>query len=414
MMSYFKPKQRISRRPMIFERNGTLMDSPLQDPSESLAATSTMKLTDSTELHTEISLCSSSLSMSPLEPERTSRVKCTGKGKVDTIFSVGYIPISGSTSEAGTTLDEMRSIEPHALCDDSISSVDTSISLFSAEKKNRAEYVQGDIKGFWECPQCQTLPIKHRAKHSVIFHQSKHPPQEHDRPTIRFHIKHCQAAIATAKAKGIEVKKKELPEGPLSPSTLKFTVKVPKDKRKRKRSQSEYTKKNSRRIEKNSRTKFSEEKSSRRNSIKPVPIPESSTVLVKPLEDSKLTASIDVLLMSNVDRCEYIRAEDKTFSRRGRKLREGFPGIQCNHCNEKKWFFNCEHQVAVGLPKIEQHLIYQCIRCPREIKNNLILAKHQEEMERHILKTGKMKEAFPTRRRYAEILFERLFKKDSS
>ena len=126
-------------------------------------------------------------------------------------------------------------------------------------------------------------------------------------------------------------------------------------------------------------------------------------------QDVHNTATIDVLIMAQMIQCGYIESDDVMSYLRQKPLPEGFPGVQCKHCcqcqgqnhhqnqnqihtdantsnTKKKWFFNSYKQMATGLPKMEQHLLFQCEACPQSIKDHIIQAKRQEDLERTVLR----------------------------
>lgn len=109
--------------------------------------------------------------------------------------------------------------------------------------------------------------------------------------------------------------------------------------------------------------------------------------------------------MSQVERCKYTRSNDTTAHLRQKPLPEGYPGLQCIHC-DKQWFFNSAIQLATGFPKIEQHLAGACDNCPKEVKKDIGIAKNQEELERNELRLKSGDRV--TRRQYARIVIDRL------
>lgn len=79
--------------------------------------------------------------------------------------------------------------------------------------------------------------------------------------------------------------------------------------------------------------------------------------------------------------------------------------MQCLYC-DKQWFFNSSVQLATGFPKIEQHLTGACEGCPRKVKENIVVTKNQEDLERNELRL-KLGERV-TRRQYAKVVIARL------
>ena len=143
-----------------------------------------------------------------------------------------------------------------------------------------------------------------------------------------------------------------------------------------------------------------------RKELVKIDIPPTDNGLIDLSNDVKITASIDYYIMSQVKVCSYILAKDSISYLRQKALPEGFPGVQCIHCDKKQWFFNSSVQLATGFPKIEQHLSGACECCPKDVKKNILIAKGQEDVERHVLRaeTGNR----VTRREYAQVVIERL------
>jgi len=163
-------------------------------------------------------------------------------------------------------------------------------------------------------------------------------------------------------------------------------------------------------------------------------VPPTENGLVYPSKDKNLTATVDILIMSQVALCSYVRAEDTTAYLRQKPLPENFPGLACVHCRvkqdegkrdsqmpqqqqrqqkqkqqpptSKNWFFNSAIQLATGLPKIEQHLMKSCRMCPKSIRTNIMTAKIQEEEERVRLRLRSDEKI--TRRQYASLVFDRM------
>lgn len=127
--------------------------------------------------------------------------------------------------------------------------------------------------------------------------------------------------------------------------------------------------------------------------------------------DCTITAIIDIVLVAQVERCEYKKVEDAAAFLRQKPLPDGYPGVKCKHCSDKRWFFNSYKQLATGLPKIEHHLMSQCEGCEESVKRQITVAKKQEATERTVLRTessiaGSDKKM--TRREYAQVVFHRL------
>jgi hypothetical protein len=128
--------------------------------------------------------------------------------------------------------------------------------------------------------------------------------------------------------------------------------------------------------------------------------------------DSHLTATIDIVLVAQVERCTYEKEMDTTAFLRQKPLPNGYPGMKCKHCSDKRWFFNSYKQLATGLPKIEHHLMNQCHGCHESVKRKIVMSKKQESVERTVLRAqvssvvaaGKKM----TRRGYAEVVFDRV------
>lgn len=109
--------------------------------------------------------------------------------------------------------------------------------------------------------------------------------------------------------------------------------------------------------------------------------------------------------MSQVKLCSYISSNDKIAYLRQKSLPEDYPGVQCVYC-DKQWFFNSAIQLAMGFPKIEQHLTGACDDCPRDVRENIKIVNNQEDDERNELRFAS--DVRVTRRQYAKVVIERL------
>ncbi len=151
------------------------------------------------------------------------------------------------------------------------------------------------------------------------------------------------------------------------------------------------------------------------------PVPTNDLVDLK--EDAKITASLDMLIMAQLDRVEYEVEKDPLNYLRQKPLPEGYPGVKCIHCdgishiaqnqhqhNDKRWFFNSQKQLSSGFPKIEFHLLEQCPACPDDVKKYIRQGKKQEYAERSLLRleSDSGERLRYTRMRYAGAVFERL------
>jgi len=151
-----------------------------------------------------------------------------------------------------------------------------------------------------------------------------------------------------------------------------------------------------------------------------IPIPPTTNGLVHP-SDKNETASIDMLLMSQLERCFYNYSEDH---RKGNVRKDyllfpdDYPGLACRHCDEssnaapKRWFSTCGSHLAGRLPSIEQHLV-SCSSVPLDIRTNIKTAKGQEAEERKRLRAklsrwGGDKKKKISCQQYAWTVFDRL------
>lgn len=354
-----------------------------------------------------------------IEKARNSRMKRIGKGKIDTLYRVGCFmsaSADGGTATVSSTTAACSSSSSSTRSNTPLSTEETcSVSNqndFSFKNKGEHQFVKGLIEGFWECSQCRTLPISARAKHSVMFHASEEPPQG---PTIRFHLQKCPKALSEAKANGIEITKddcvdkerkelSELSESPTAAGASPLAV-----RRKRGRPRKHESENRGRKKIQRKPPPPPTSPSSLKETLKTISIPPTDNALIES-QDSTITATIDILLMSQVERCKYVRSEDTIAYLRNKPLPEDFPGVECKYCTDKKkrWFFNTYTQVATGFPKIEQHLLFQCRDCPKEVKRDLSTAKSQEDLERFLLRTESETGEKATRRQYAGIVFDRL------
>jgi len=316
-------------------------------------------------------------------------------------------------------------------------------------------FVRSKLPNFWHCPKCEKIPINLRAKHSVFFCGGHIPPTNVEYPSIRTHFELCEKRC-------LELKDKEFQNldaneiNYYSDNTLpdecnevggRFRI-GPHNSRKSRRisnqkkiydgdtSETYNQKKRNWNFGTDTATDSKPKPKRRRRSntedpptsaqdpphlprqLSIVPIPHTNNGLTLPSNDKNLTASIDILIMSQVERCYYNRSEDNTAYLRQKPLPEKFPGLGCIHCraklNEgqnkqqlpKTWFFNSVIQLATGLPKIEQHLMKSCHAVPKNIRADIVTAKGQEEEERVRLRLKSGDKI--TRRQYATVVFDRL------
>jgi hypothetical protein len=147
-------------------------------------------------------------------------------------------------------------------------------------------------------------------------------------------------------------------------------------------------------------------------SLKHVSIPPADdNKFYHPSSDCHITASIDIILVAQVERCSYEKEKDATAFLRQKPLPEGYPGMKCKHCRDKRWFFNSFKQLATGLPKIEYHLMNQCVGCHEGVKRKIVMSKKQETVERTVLRADPCAVAAGkkmTRREYAQVVFDRV------
>jgi hypothetical protein len=124
--------------------------------------------------------------------------------------------------------------------------------------------------------------------------------------------------------------------------------------------------------------------------------------------DQNITATIDIVLVAQVEKCQYKKEEDTAAFLRQKPLPDGYPGMKCKYCSDKRWFFNSYKQLATGLPKIEHHLMSQCVGCHESVKRNIVMSKKQETIERAVLRAECQEGKKMTRREYAQLVFGRL------
>ena len=284
-------------------------------------------------------------------------------------------------------------------------------------------FVKGSLPNFWECPNCKHLPFKARGKHSVLYKGGGKAPSSDKYPIIQIHLQFCQEAKAKYNSepmtnkggwdnsddddeqKSLGVRKSRRLGGKKEDyQTDQCALQVLGDKRPNGRASTRKRKKK-KTIRKEEGRLGDATKDIPHKSVKEITISPSDTGLFDVDSDLRITASIDVLVISQVVTCSYVRAKDTILFLRQMPLPDGYPGLKCKYC-KKYWFFNSYVQLATGLPKIEQHLMNQCKCCPKSIKSEISAAKHQEEMERYILRT-KTKDKI-TRRQYANVVFTRM------
>jgi len=313
----------------------------------------------------------------------------------------------------------------------SVSSSDQIQGQAQAQSQSQAqqEFVKGRIPYFWECTGCRDLPISARAKHSVLF-ASESPTNasgSRPNPTMQNHFQMCAQVSSEARQRGVQVIDEEgsSDEDEVSVAMLPKTTRATRRRgRPRKDVQGDADQNAKARgcdddddavVKK---TKKRRKKAQRKPQVPPdspstlkskliaVRIPSTENGLIDSKNDKSITGTIDILLLTQVERCEYVPSEDTISHLRQKPLPEGFPGIKCKHCDEKKWFFNSPTQLATGLPKIEQHLMLQCSECPETMKSDISTAKSQEDAERFVLRAESGDKV--TRRQYAGHVFERL------
>jgi len=346
-------------------------------------------------------------------------------------------------------------------------------------------FVPGDLPNFWQCPQCRHIPLTQRPKHSVLYHCAPTseevesdvvPPTSLVHPIIKVHFDVCGnhryrkfSKRKISKEKEMDNTNTEFRSGNHD-ATYANNGKSSDAKANSSRSDEDYVDKLSMkgswtRTIGRSRTRGRQQQHSKKarleastasveqkdnvdeisDEVTSTIDPPSSTVslcprynvvhtpitnngIVHPTKDAKLTATIDIVLLSQMIRCYYVKTQDTRSHLRERNnaLPENFPGIECKYCfssanqetedvtfvggscgknRRKKWFFRNSNQVSMGLLLIEKHLIH-CRLCPKNVISVIRTAKHQERNQRSHLrqKTGEK----VTRKEYASLVYKRL------
>jgi len=99
-------------------------------------------------------------------------------------------------------------------------------------------------------------------------------------------------------------------------------------------------------------------------------------------DDFKYMSNFKLLLMHQLRSCQF-SAEDRTSSNRF-KIRPGFQGISCKHCDSGKVFpRNAKALGKNAIPTLYQHIRTECEKCPSEIKHALAVFRttHSAEVE---------------------------------
>jgi len=328
-------------------------------------------------------------------PTKRKRVKCLGKRK--------KLHPRREKTEDGI---KKRNKQPKA-----VSSSKKKFSKASSPKN----FIRGVVPNFWQCPKCKDLPLSFRAKHSVIFYGGNYVPTITDYPTMQIHFDLCDQRCLEVKGVNFDEMEEESSCGALLNTEEDFRSEQAPEQtsrktRRRKSKNGEGKVTNLNKTTQNIENIPKDMQSQHQNQLASVRIPFTNNGLVHPSKDKKLTATIDMLVMSQVERCYYVMAADTTPYLRQKPIPENYPGVQCKYCaksSEKKpWFFNGPIQLSTGFPKIEQHLMFSCKSCPKSIKHDIATAKSQEERERIKLRLKSGDKI--TRRQYATLVFSRL------
>lgn len=336
-------------------------------------------------------------------------------------------------------------------------------------------FVRGDLPNFWQCPQCKHLPLSQRPKHSVLYHYAPSidkgkdegvPPTSLVRPIIQVHFNACgnhknrelneQSAskdeeisnddykLGTGSHYGIHADNIRNSDAKGSGSDDDYVDNLDwnetgsrKTGKRRTRGQQE---RHSKKLRCDANTVVEDNDNDYGIIEEATPATESPAAIIAlnpkynvihtpitnnglahPTKDAKLTAAIDIVLISQMVRCYYAKTEDpKPHLRlRSNPLPENFPGMECKYClssarqqikdskkKRKMWFFRNSNQLSSTLLLLEKHLLSHCRSCPQNIKNAIRTAKNQEKHERSRLrkKTGEK----ITRKEYASVVFKRL------
>ena len=269
-------------------------------------------------------------------------------------------------------------------------------------------YVPGELPFFWECPNCNRLPLSKRSRNSVVFYGGQAPPTERDHPLIAPHFKSC-----------------------LSQPMMKLRSSYSRS--------SVYCQDESESSEDEPSSSWDEDFENPCNfkktaNLHPVQqlgehedfdflaIASSSSQvnnskIVFPQQDRNKTAAIDILLASQLSICRYTMQHDCNKNKRSYELPEDFPGIQCQYCfpeqsnmektRNGRWFCRSSEQLSNTMSKIHHHLM-SCPTCPKDIKQALSLAKAHEAQERKALEARLGQKA--SRSQYCVTLFQRIVK----
>lgn len=146
----------------------------------------------------------------------------------------------------------------------------------------------------------------------------------------------------------------------------------------------------------------------------PIEIPQPTHNLTDTVNDQKLTASIDIYLLSQVDLCFYKSSSDQTNRTGNQVLTENLPGVECKYClgTKRRFYFKNEKSVSKDLPKMEHHIL-GCRGCPKEVKEMVIMLRARQDSERNALRrnagfcNGGGKYKF-TRKQFGSTIWRRL------
>ena len=308
-------------------------------------------------------------------------------------------------------------------------------------------FVSGAVPNFWECPMCLDRPPLKRARHSVLFFGGADAPTIETHPLVAAHILLCTAALCAPPSdtasggEGQRVKPSlnggsrgnRVEERGKAEDAQKASA---NSKRGRKRQREEgngggvnssllalrpeclkSSKKNAVRVE-----RFFQHDTAltiKRASVSIVqkspdkdspPLVSEGTSLANPPEDRRLTASVDIIILSQVARCHYDPKVDDVC--RSRAQRSGFaagsPGIRCLHC-DRRWFFKDAKSLARIFARIEEHIL-QCGDCPDNTKEDVQFARGKQVEERAALREGAGDEGRSqyTRLLFSEVVWRRL------